>query len=77
MQADSIQAGEWYHSVECSHCGGVVYAFHARSGQQERLPGPGLFAVRCPQCRCTDFYRPNAFTARPYRGTREREMAMG
>jgi DNA-directed RNA polymerase subunit RPC12/RpoP len=66
MQTQTLMQGEWYHSVDCSHCGALVHAFHARAGSDERLPGPGLFSVRCPKCAYRDLYKPNAFTARRY-----------
>ena len=68
MQTNMLQVGEWYHSVDCSHCGSLVHAFHARARDAERLPGPGLFPVRCPECGYRDLYKPNAFTARKYEG---------
>ena len=70
MQTQTLQAGEWYHTVDCSRCGALVHAFHARSGEDERLPGPGLFSVRCSECGYPDLYKPNAF--KPQRYTRRR-----
>jgi DNA-directed RNA polymerase subunit RPC12/RpoP len=66
VQTETFTEGEWYHCVDCSHCGTPVYAFHARAGSDERLPGPGLFSVRCSKCGYRDLYKPNAFTARRY-----------
>ena len=66
MQTQNLQAGEWYHTIDCSRCGAHVHAFHARSGEAERLPGPGLFSVRCGECGYPDLYKPNAFTTRRY-----------
>lgn len=74
MQTQSLLKGEWYHTVDCSRCGALVHAFHARRGEGERLPGPGLFSVRCGECGYPDLYKPNAFTARRYMG--ERRLAV-
>ena len=71
MQTQQLQAGEWYHTVDCSRCGAHVHAFHARTGEGERLPGPGLFPVRCHECAYRDLYKPNAFTAKRYTPERE------
>ena len=73
MQTHNLQAGEWYHTVDCSRCRTPVHAFHARSGETERLPGPGLFSVRCSECGYPDLYKPNAFTTRRY--SRQRRLA--
>jgi hypothetical protein len=64
MQVHNPTAGEWYHTIDCSKCGAAVHAFHARSGPEERLPGPGLYSVRCGACGYPDLYRPTAFIAR-------------
>ena len=70
MQTHNFQAGEWYHTVGCSRCGTAVHAFHARTGEAERLPGPGLFSVRCHACGYPDLYKPNAFATRRYTNDR-------
>jgi predicted nucleic-acid-binding Zn-ribbon protein len=70
VQAHDLQAGEWYHAVDCTRCGAPVHAFHARSGEGERLPGPGLFSVRCRDCGYPDLYKPNAFSTRRYMNER-------
>jgi predicted nucleic-acid-binding Zn-ribbon protein len=75
VQTQSLQAGKWYHTVECSRCGAAVHAFHARSGDGERLPGPGLFSVRCDRCGYPDLYKPSAFKTRRF--TNERLVAVG
>lgn len=66
MQAETFIAGEWYHTVDCSRCHAAVHAFHARAGSEERLPGPGLFPVRCSRCGYRDLYKPNAFAVRQF-----------
>ena len=72
MQTQNLMFGDWYHTVDCSRCGALVHAFHARSGDGERLPGPGLFSVRCSECGYPDLYTPNAFKTRRY--THERRL---
>ena len=64
MQVDKPAAGEWYHTIDCAKCGSAVHAFHARSGPEERLPGPGLYSVRCAACGYPDLYKPAAFIPR-------------
>lgn len=64
MQVHSPTIGEWYHTVDCSKCGVAVHAFHARSGPEERMPGPGLYQVRCGACGYPDLYKPTAFIPR-------------
>jgi predicted nucleic-acid-binding Zn-ribbon protein len=64
MQVHNLIAGEWYHTVDCSKCGSAIHAFHARSGPEERLPGPGLYQVRCGQCGYPDLYKPATFVPR-------------
>ena len=64
MQVHNPTLGEWYHTVECSKCGAAVHAFHARSGPEERMPGPGLYQVRCGGCGYPDLYKPAAFIPR-------------
>ena len=73
MQTQILKSGDWYHTVDCSHCGTLVHAFHARKADAERLPGPGLFPVRCPECGYRDLYKPAAFTPRRY--TKARDVA--
>ena len=75
MQTQSLEHGEWYHTVDCSRCGTAVHAFHARSGASERLPGPGLFSVRCSECGYPNLYKPNAFRTQRYSRERVVEMA--
>jgi hypothetical protein len=60
MQVDKVVDGERYHTVICGRCNSPIHAFHARS-DDERLPGPGLFSVRCPTCAYPDLYKPAAF----------------
>lgn len=64
MQVHKATTGEWYHAVDCAKCGTAIYAFHARSGPEERLPGPGLYQVRCGECGYPDLYKPAAFIPR-------------
>ena len=64
MQVHKATAGEWYHTVDCAKCGVAIHAFHARSGPEERMPGPGLYQVRCGECGYPDLYKPTAFIPR-------------
>jgi predicted nucleic-acid-binding Zn-ribbon protein len=74
VQAHDLQAGQWYHTVDCTRCGVAVHAFHASSGEGERLPGPGLLSVRCRECGYPELYKPNAFSTRRF--TKERLVAL-
>lgn len=77
MQAETIRAGQWYHTVDCTRCGSAIHAFHARAGEGEKLPGPGMFAVRCIDCGYRDLYKPTIFQVRRAADNRGKQVSAG